>query len=50
MTQYRKTPRAQFLDYDEGDYFITICTHDRKHYFGEIYNGEMAQAEMSVHN
>lgn len=46
MTQYRKTPRAQFLDYDEGDYFITICTHDRKHYFGEIYNGEMYLSEI----
>lgn len=36
MEQYRKTPRARFLDYDSGEYFITICTKDRKHYFGEI--------------
>lgn len=41
MEQYRKTPRANFLDYDCGDYFITICTKDRKHYFGEIENAEM---------
>lgn len=41
MEQYRKTPRARFLDYDSGDYFITICTKDRKHYFGEIENSEM---------
>lgn len=39
--QYRKTPRAKFLDYNNGDYFITICTGNRKHYFGEISNGEM---------
>jgi REP element-mobilizing transposase RayT len=24
-----------------GAYFITICTQNRKHYFGEIVNGEM---------
>lgn len=24
--QYRKTPRASFLDYDTGEYFVTICT------------------------
>ena len=41
MEQYRKTPRAKFLDYEGGDYFITICTANRKHYFGEIYDGEM---------
>lgn len=41
MEQYRKTPRARFIDYDSGDYFITICTKDRKHYFGEIVDSEM---------
>lgn len=41
MDQYRKTPRAKFLDYDGGDYFVTICTRHRKHYFGDIYNNKM---------
>ena len=37
----RKSPRAEFHDYSGGDYFITICTSDKKHYFGEIVDGEM---------
>jgi len=41
MTQYRKTPRANFIDYDAGDYFVTICTKDREHYFGMITDGVM---------
>lgn len=41
MEQYRKSPRAEFLNYNTGDYFITICTEGRKHYFGEIRNAEM---------
>ncbi len=36
MVQYRKTLRANFLSYDVGDYFVTICTKDKMHYFGEI--------------
>lgn len=37
----RKSPRANFHDYSNGDYFITICTADRQHYFGEITHGIM---------
>lgn len=34
--------RAQWWDYSwAAAYFITICTKDRAHYFGEIVNGEM---------
>jgi len=39
MTQFhsRKTPRAQRYDYtSSGMYFVTVCTKDREHYFGEI--------------
>ena len=36
MDQYRKTPRANWIDYDNGMYFITICTKNRKHYFGRV--------------
>ena len=39
--QYRKSPRAPFIDYDSGNFFITICTEGKKHYFGEIVNGVM---------
>ena len=35
------TKRASWHDYNDGEYFITICTKDRKHYFGEIVDGEM---------
>lgn len=41
MEQYRKTPRANFLDYDDGMYFVTICTRNREHWFGEIIDDEM---------
>ena len=41
MNQYRKTPRARFLDYGTGDYFVTITTKDMLHYFGEVVDGEM---------
>lgn len=37
----RKNIRAEFHDYSGGDYFVTICTHDKEHYFGKIINGEM---------
>ena len=41
--KYRQeSARAQWWDYTQpGDYFITICTHDRRHFFGEIRNGRM---------
>ena len=32
--------RAQWHDYNGGCYFVTICTKYRKHYFGEIINGD----------
>jgi putative transposase len=38
----RISPRASRYDYTSpGGYFVTICTKDRVHYFGEINNGEM---------
>lgn len=37
----RKNIRAEFHDYSGGDYFVTICTRNKAHYFGEIVNGEM---------
>lgn len=37
--------RATWNDYDSGMYFVTICTKDFVHYFGEIVNGEMVLNE-----
>ena len=38
--------RAQWHDYNGGEYFVTICTRYRKHYFGEIRNHEMILSEI----
>ena len=37
----RKTPRAPWATYNAGDFFVTVCTKERYHYFGEIVNGVM---------
>jgi REP element-mobilizing transposase RayT len=48
--QYRiPSARAQWWDYRwAGAYFITICTQNRVHYFGEIENGQMRLSGMGV--
>lgn len=45
-----RIPSNRFKNWDYGTnaaYFITICTHNRKHFFGEIKNGEMHLNELS---
>ncbi len=42
----RKSPRAAFYDYCEGDFFVTICTKEKDHYFGEIRNGIMVYSKV----
>ncbi|MDD6778326.1 MAG: transposase [Bacteroidales bacterium] len=37
----RKSPRIRYHSYSQGIYFVTICTQDKRHYFGVIKNGEM---------
>ncbi|MDE6340536.1 MAG: transposase [Muribaculaceae bacterium] len=37
----RKYPRANFLDYSEGSFFVTICIKNKKHLLGEIKDGVM---------
>ena len=38
----RKNPRLKDYNYKlRGYYFITICTKEKVHYFGEIVDGEM---------
>ena len=48
QNKYRiPSARLQNWDYGaNGAYFITICTHNREHYFGEIINGEMILNEL----
>ena len=38
--------RAMWHDYNGGTYFVTICTRDMVHYFGEIVSGEMNMTEI----
>ena len=47
QNKYRiESARASWHDYDGGSYFITICTKDREHYFGEIVDGEMVLSDI----
>ncbi len=40
--RYRKSIRLQSWDYRRSAfYFVTICTKDQKHYFGDIRDGKM---------
>ena len=42
QNKYRiKSARATWHNYNGGKYYITICTHNREHFFGEINNGIM---------
>ena len=45
----RKIIRLKNWDYRwEGSYFITICTKDKKHYFGKIINKEIKISKIGV--
>ena len=48
--KYRiKSARLQNWDYGwNGAYFITICTQNRKHFFGEIVNSKMQLSEIGM--
>lgn len=48
--RYRnESTQLQNWDYRwEGAYFITFCTKDRKHYFGEIIDGKMNLSSIGV--
>ncbi|MCZ4221950.1 transposase [Pedobacter rhodius] len=48
--KYRiSSARCQNWDYaSEGAYFITICTKDRQHYFGEVANGRMLLSNIGI--
>jgi len=49
MIHQRKSPRRKDYDYTSPWwYFITVCTKNREHYFGEINNGEMQLSEIGI--
>ena len=50
QNKYRiESARLQNWDYRrEGAYFITICTKNRKHYFGKIKNGKMEFSNIGI--
>jgi len=48
QNKYR-IPSARLQNWDYGSnaaYFVTICTQNREHYFGEIINGSMYLSEI----
>jgi REP element-mobilizing transposase RayT len=48
--KYRTAPsRAQWWDYRwNAAYFVTICTRNRAHYFGEIKDGKMQLSSVGI--
>ena len=47
QNKYRiASARAIWHDYNGGSYFITICTKDREHFFGEIVDREMVLSDI----
>jgi len=43
---HRRSTRLSRYDYSgRGAYFVTICTHQKKHMFGEVVEGEMKPSE-----
>lgn len=46
MPQYRKSPRASWIPYNEGNYFVTACTRDMVNFFGSIRHGQMSLSKI----
>ncbi|WP_291726539.1 transposase [Bernardetia sp.] len=47
--KYRKSIRAKWWDYGwNGAYFITICTKEMQHFFGDIKDGKMILSNVGV--
>ena len=36
----RKSYRAKWHNYSGSEYFVTFCTYERRHYFGEVRNSQ----------
>ena len=49
LNKYRiPSARATWHGYDGGIYFVTICTQNREHYFGEIVYDDNREAKMNL--
>ena len=49
LNKYRiPSARASWHGYDGGIYFVTICTQNREHYFGEIVYDNNREAKMNL--
>lgn len=50
QNKYRiSSARAQRWDYrSAGSYFITVCTKEREHYFGEVQDGKMQLSSLGI--
>ena len=46
MYPNRKSPRAKWIEYNCGTFFITACVHEKHHAFGYIRNGKMHRSEI----
>ena len=46
MLRERKSPRAKWHNYSGAEYFITICTKNREHFFGTVCNGTTQLTEI----
>jgi len=50
LNKYRiSSSRFPNHDYNGGMYFITICTSNRIHFFGEIYDGKMHPSRIGIY-
>ena len=51
LNKYRiPSARATWHGYDGGVYFVTICTQNREHYFGEIGYDNNQEAKMNLND
>lgn len=50
QNRYRiASARAPWWDYgQDAAYFVTICTGDRKHFFGDVVNGDMKLSHVGI--
>ena len=46
MLRERKSPRAKWHNYSGAEYFITICTKNREHFFGTVCDGSTQLTEI----
>ena len=44
-----QSARANWHNYNDGTYFVTICTHGREHYFGEIVQPTMILSSIGLY-